>query len=182
MPPDERGDGMSEHLSTQPAAQSSEPPTAGEFASSPLRNRIRVELGASVSKVWELMGDLSRFPEYSSGLERVEATQDEDGRCTEYTCYFKPLEGDSEGAVSRDVMKWYEPNRGYLSVEVEGGNTVALMTLDAIRGGTRVTYDIHFDADDLDAAKAAIDEALVDIAENLIARFGGQVVDRYVAD
>lgn len=155
-------------------------PSTSEFTSSPLRNRIRVELDAPLSEVWELMGDLSRFPEYSVGLERVEVKQDEDGRCTEYTCYFKPFEEGSESAVSRDVMKWYEPNRGYLSVEVEGGNTVALMTLDPISGGTRVTYDMHFDAEDLDATKTIIDEALVDIAENLIARFGGRVTDRYV--
>lgn len=41
---------------------------------------------------------------------------------------------------------------------------------------------MHFDAEDLPAAKAGIDEALADIAENLIARFGGRVVERYVED
>jgi hypothetical protein len=168
--------------STEAATASSGAPAASEFTSSPLRNRIRAELRAPVSEVWELMGDLSRFPEYSSGLDGVEVKQDEAGRCTEYTCYFKPLEEGSEGAVSRDVMKWYEPNRGYLSVEVEGGNTVALMTLDPIPGGASITYDMHFDAEDPDATKAAIDEALVDIAENLIARFGGKVTDRYVEE
>lgn len=155
-------------------------PSTAEFTASPLRNRIRVELDAPVSEVWELMGDLSRFPEYSAGLERVEVEQDDDGRCVEYTCYFKPLEAGSDGAVSRDVMKWYEPNRGYLSVEVVGGNTVAFMTLDPILGGTRINYDMHFDAEELDATKAAIDAALVDMAENLIARFGGKVTDHYV--
>ena len=132
------------------------------------------------------MGDLSRFPEYSSGLERVEAVQDDHGRCPGYTCYFKPLEEGGEGAVSRDVMKWYEPNRGYLSVEAEGswggGNTVAFMTLEPIPRGTRLTNDMHFDAEDLDAAKAHLDEALVDIAENLIRRFGGTLTERYVED
>jgi hypothetical protein len=168
----------------QTSSGSNEVPSPGEFTSSPLRNRIRVELDAPVSDVWELIGDLSRFPEYSSGLERVEAKQDDDGRCIEYTCYFKPLEEGSEGALSRDVMKWYQPNRGYLSVEVEaswgGGNTVALTTLDPIPRGTRATYNVHFDADDLGAAKTQLDEALVDIAEHLIARFGGRVTDRYV--
>lgn len=128
------------------------------------------------------MGDLSRFPEYSVGLERVEAVLDEDGRCVEYSCFFKPFEEGGEGAESRDVMKWYEPNHGYLSVEVGGGNTVAFMTLDPIPGGTRVNKDMHFDAEDLAATKAHIDEALVDIAENLIVRFGGRVVDRYVEE
>ena len=101
-------------------APSNAVPSAHEFTTSPLRNRVRVELEAPVSEVWELLGDLSRFPEYSEGLERVEAVVDDDGRCVEYTCYFKPFEEGAEGAVSRDVMKWYEPNRGYLSVEVGG--------------------------------------------------------------
>jgi carbon monoxide dehydrogenase subunit G len=163
-------------------SDSSPAPSASEFTSSPLRNRIRFELDAPVSEVWELVGDLSRFPEYSVGLERVEVKQDDDGRCLEYTCYFKPLEEGSEGAVSRDLMRWYEPNRGYLSVEVEGGNTVAFMTLDSMPGGTRVNYDMHFDAEDLAATKAAIDEALADIAENLVAQFGGGVTERYVEE
>jgi hypothetical protein len=177
---------MSQDLSTQSPAGSSGVPSAREFTSSPLRNRIRVELEAPVSEVWELLGDLSRFPEYSEGLERVEAVQDDAGRCLEYTCYFKPLEEGAEGAVSRDVMKWYEPNRGYLSVEAEGswggGDTVALTTLDPIPGGTLLTCDMHFDAEDLDAAKAHLDEALGDIAENLIRRFGGTLSERYVEE
>jgi Polyketide cyclase / dehydrase and lipid transport len=161
-------------------------PSASDFTSSPLRNRIRLELDARVSEVWELIGDLSRFPEYSVGLERVDVQLDEGGRCIGYTCYFKPLEEGAEGALSRDVMKWYEPNRGYLSVEAEGswggGGTVALMTLDPVPRGTRVNYDVHFDAQDLDAAKAHFDEALVDIAENLIRRFGGRLTEHYVED
>jgi Polyketide cyclase / dehydrase and lipid transport len=175
---------MTQHPVQTPT--SSEIPSAGEFTSSPLRNRIRMELDAPVSEVWELMGDLSRFPEYSVGLERVEAKTDENGRCIEYTCYFKPLEPGAEGAVSRDVMRWYEPNRGYLSVEVAGtwggGGAVAHLTLDPIPGGTRVTNDMHFESEDLEAAKAHIDEALADIAKNLIARFGGRLTERYVEE
>jgi hypothetical protein len=176
---------MTETRWMQPSAKRGVPP-ASEFTSSPLRNRIRVELDAPVSDVWELVGDLSRFPEYSMGLERVEAVQDEEGRCVEYTCYFKPLEDGMDGAVSRDVMKWYEPNRGYLSVEAEaswgGGGTVALTTLDPIPRGTRLIFDMHFDSEDLDAAKTQLDEALGDIAENLIGRFGGRLIERYVEE
>jgi hypothetical protein len=169
---------MSEYPQT--ASPSAEVPSPSDFISSPLRNRLVVELDAPVSEVWELMGDLSRFPEYSAGLERVEAQVDGDGRCVEYTCYFKPIEEGSEGIVTREIMKWYEPSRGYLSVEAEPGNTVALTTLDPIPAGTRVTTDMYFDADELDMYKAALDEALADIAENLIGCFGGRVIDRYV--
>jgi carbon monoxide dehydrogenase subunit G len=161
-------------------------PSASEFTSSPLRNRIRVELEAPISEVWELVGDLTRFPEYSEGLDRVEAVVDDGGRCVEYTCYFKPMEAGAEGAVSRDVMKWFEPERGYLSVEVGGtwggGGTVALTTLEPIGTGTRMTCDMHFDSGDLAAAKAHLDEALTDIATNLIDRFGGRLVERYVEE
>lgn len=178
---------MTEHPSTQTQTppDSSGVPSASEFTSIPLRNRLRLQLDAPVSEVWALMGDLSRFPEYSAGLNRVDAKYDDDGRCVEYTCYFKPMEDGAEGAVSRDVMKWYEPNRGYLSVEVDaswgGGNTVARTTLDAIPAGTRVTCDMHFDAEDLEAMKTHMDqEVFADIANNLIARFGGSVIERYV--
>jgi hypothetical protein len=41
---------------------------------------------------------------------------------------------------------------------------------------------MHFDAEDLAATKAAIDEALADIAENLVAQFGGGVTERYVEE
>jgi carbon monoxide dehydrogenase subunit G len=169
---------------TQTASTSGGMPAASEFTSSPLRNRLRMELDAPVSQVWELMGDLSRFPEYSEGLERVETKQDEDGRCTEYTCYFKPLEEGSEGPVSRDVMKWYEPERGYLSVELDGDagtlGAVAFMTLNPIPTGTHLTYDMHYDAEDLETMKANLDEVNVDMADKLIARFGGRVAERYV--
>jgi Polyketide cyclase / dehydrase and lipid transport len=175
---------MSEQSPEQTASATSGTPSASDFTSIPLRNRIRLELESPVSAVWELMGDLSRFPEYSEGLERVEAKQDADGRCTEYTCYFKPVEEGAEGAVSRDVMKWYEPNRGYLSVELDGNTgteaTVAFMTIDPIRGGSRVTYDMHYDSDDLDTMKAQIDDVNSDMAARLIARFGGRIADRYV--
>jgi len=169
-----------------PTPPSTALPSASEFTSSPLRNRLRVELDAPVSEVWELMGDLSRYPEYSAGLERVEAKTDEDGRCIEYTCYFKPLENGAEGAVSRDVMKWYEPNRG---VPVGRGRRHVGWRRrgrppDARSdpGGTRVTNDMHFESEDLEAAKAHIDEALVDIAANLVARFGGRLTERYVEE
>ena len=175
---------MNEHSTTQSESAAAHAPSPSQFTSSPLRNRLRLELDAPVSRVWELLGDLARFPEYSVGLERVDVKQDEAGRCVEYTCYFKPPEAGAPHAVSRNVMKWYEPNRGYLSVEVEGDagtdGAVALTTLDPIPRGTRLTSDMHFDAEDNDAAKAQLDEALGDIAENLIRRFGGTLTERYV--
>jgi hypothetical protein len=175
---------MSESVSTSTTFETRGVPSASDFTSIPLRNRLRLELEAPVSEVWELMGDLSRFPEYSEGLERVEATVNQAGRCTEYTCYFKPVEEGAQGAASRDVMKWYEPERGYLSVEVDGNTgtetTVAFMIVSPIPGGSRVTFDMHYDSEDLDAMKAHIDEVYSDMARRLTDRFGGKVIERYV--
>jgi len=175
-----RGDDMTEIQSMRDV------PSASDFTSSPLRNRLRLELDAPVPRVWKLLGDLSRFPENSSGLERVEVVQDEDGRCVEYTCYFKPVEVDGEplSAVSRDVMRWYEPERGYLSVEVAGDagteGAVAFTTLEPTSAGTRIDYEMYYDSQDLETMKAHLDEVFVDMADRLIARFGGRVLDRYV--
>jgi Polyketide cyclase / dehydrase and lipid transport len=171
-------------MAEYPSMKTSAVPSAGEFTSSPLRNRLRLELDAPVADVWELLGDLSRFPEYSAGLERVEVKLGDDGRCAEYTCYFKPVEEGSHGAVSRDVMRWYEPHRGYLSVEVEGDagtdGAVAFTTLDPTPGGTFVNFEMYYDAEDLDTMKAVLDDVFVDMAERLIGRFGGRVTERYV--
>jgi hypothetical protein len=61
-----------------------------------------------------------------------------------------------------------------------GGNAVALMTLDPISTGTRLTYDMHFEADDLAWMKAHIDEAMTAMAKAVVDRFGGRLVERYV--
>ena len=57
-------------------------PKASDFVKSPLRNRIRLELNARVSAVWAVIGKLERMPEYSSGLEKLDATYGLDGKCT----------------------------------------------------------------------------------------------------
>ncbi|MEX2554739.1 MAG: hypothetical protein WEB06_03800 [Actinomycetota bacterium] len=116
----------------------------------------------------------------------MEVVQDADGRCVEYTCYFKPVEidGGSLSAVSRDAMNWYEPNRGYLSVEVEGNTgtegAVACTTLEPTPAGTRVDYHMSYDSEELETMKAHLDEVFRDMADRLIARLGGRVLDRYL--
>lgn len=162
-------------------------PSAATFTSASLRNRIRVELNAPVSEVWALMGDLGRFPEYSVGLERVEVEKDGNGTLKGYVCHFKPQEERGESVVHREIMRWYEPDRGYASTAEEPNplgqtNSLALMTLEATERGTRMTYVMHYDAVELDMTKTGIDQALADIGENLIRRFGGRIVERYVRE
>jgi len=172
-------------MATSKTNKSIEIPAASTFTSSPLRNQIRVELNAPVSAVWALIGDLTRFPEYSLGLERVEAKVDTGGLCTEYICHFKPPEEGGERIVHREIMRWYEPNRGWASIAEEDNafgltNSLTLVALEPQEQGTMMRWSQYYDGGALDMNKAVFDQALTDIAENLIRRFGGKVVERYV--
>ena len=160
-------------------------PDANTFTSSPLRNRIRVALKTPVSEVWALIGNLAGFPDYSFGLERVEAKVDSSGVCTGYVCHFKPQDQSGEGIVHTEHIVWYEPNRGWASIAEEGNvfgltNSLTLVTLEPKGHSTRLTWSQHYEASDLDTLKAEFDQALSDIGENLVRRFGGEVVERYV--
>lgn len=115
-------------------------PAAATFTSAPLRNRLRVELNHPLDAVWSLIGDVSRLPEYSAGLERVESTTDARGRCTEYTCHFKPRAAGEEGITDRSVVRWYERNVGYASSAQAGNafgvtNDLNLVSLEPSGGG-----------------------------------------------
>jgi hypothetical protein len=160
-------------------------PVASTFTSSPLRNRIRVEFKAPVSDVWALIGNLNRFPEYSFGLEKVEAKEDSSGKCTQYLCHFKPQGEGGERILHRELMHWYEPNLGFASIAEEGNafgltNSLTLVTLEPSKEGTIMTWEQYYDAGDLDMNKEVFDHALADIGDNLVRRFGGKIIERYV--
>jgi len=160
-------------------------PSASTFTSAPLRHRWRVELDASVPEVWTLVGDLTRLPEYSSGLERVEVKKDPSGEPLEYVCHFKGMEEGSSGPVNRDLIRWHMPNRGWASVGEEPNdfglkNSLHLVTLETSGRGTVLNWVAHYEAADLDTNRSELDKAFADIADHLIARFGGRVVERYL--
>jgi uncharacterized protein YndB with AHSA1/START domain len=162
-----------------------DPPNATAFTAAPLRNRMRAELDAPVAEVWALLGDLTRLPEYSAGLERVEERRTPTGARTEYVCHFKPQADGGPGVAHRELIRWYEPNRGYASRAEEPNafgltDALTLVTLEPSQAGTSLTWDQYYDAGDLDTNRAAFDHALGDIAERLVARFGGRVAERQV--
>lgn len=157
-------------------------PVVHSFVSSPLRNRIQVELNAPAPEVWALMGNLYRFPEYSSGLEKVDASVDAGGACTEYICHFKPQEEGGESMTHREVIRWYESNTGWASQAEEPNafgltDALTLVTLEDKRSKTVVTWEQYYNAADLDMNKSVFDHALRDIAHNLITRFGGSKLE-----
>jgi Polyketide cyclase / dehydrase and lipid transport len=157
---------------------------ASSFTASPLRNRLRVDLGASPQEVWALVGDLRRFLEYSLGLEQVDVKEDSSGNSAEYVCHFKPQD-DGTTISHREYMRWFEPNRGFASV-AEAGNAfglvdaLTLVTVEPSTTGTTLTWDQYYEAEDLEMNRDVFDEALADIGANLVARFEGAVTERYV--
>jgi hypothetical protein len=160
-------------------------PLASQFTAAPLRNRVRAQLGAPGADVWALVGDLTRFPEYSAGLARVDATLDAGGRCIEYVCHFKPMAPGEAGIVSRELIRWWDPPHGYASSGAGGdafGLTadLNLVVLEPARSGTLLTIDQYYEAADLAMMKGHFDDALRDIGDNLVGRFGGRVTERYV--
>jgi uncharacterized protein (TIGR02246 family) len=89
--------------------------------------------------------------------------------------------------VDRNLVRWYEPGRGYASSGIPGNafglsDDLNLVTLQPASGGTLVTWDEYFEAMDVAAMRASYDQALVDIADRLIARFGGRLIERFVGD
>jgi hypothetical protein len=153
--------------------------------SAPLRNRLRVRLNAPTNEVWAVVGDLSRFPEYSHGLDRVDAEVNASGACTGYVCHFKPMQEGAQGFVHHERMRWFEPLRGWASIADEDNpfgliDSLTLVTVEPSDRGTVLTWDQCYDAKDLDVMRAVFDEALEDIEANLIRIFEGDVVERFV--
>lgn len=142
-------------------------------------------LNAPVSEVWALVGDPGRMPEYSAGLARVETKMDASGRCESYVCHFKPMEEGAEGIVSRDRTRWWATDRGWASSGTEADafgleNDLSIMVIEPANSGVALTWEAYFDSGDVDTMKAHFDEALADIGENLVRRFGGRIIERYV--
>ena len=183
-----QSDRRSKNMKNEAATKKTNPsPIAGKFTASPLRNRIRFEVNSPVSKVWELLGDLTRFPEYSAGLARVEVKKDSAGKPSEYVCHFKPQKEGEEGIISREKIRWFETNRGYASSGAQADafglkDDLHLVTLEKSEKGTVLTWDEYYDAQDLPMMKEHFNQALEDAAKNLVERFGGKILERYIEE
>lgn len=158
-------------------------PKAATFTTAPLRHRLHVELLAPVSEVWGLVGQHARLSEYSAGIASVEL---EDGPGTRVrVCQFRSPDGTGVGPTLREEIRWEEQNVGYATSAEPGNafglsNSLSLVTVAPTTSGTLFSWEEHYDSADLPAARASFDDGIADIAERLVARFGGRVVERYV--
>ena len=156
-------------------------PNPATLTSAPLRHRLRVALNAPVADVWALVGDHTRLPEYSAGIERVDVMPGGSAR----VCYFRSADGGTGGPVLRELIRWEATRQGYsASADVPNDfgltNDLSLVTVAQAPEGTLFTWEQYYDHPDLPVMRAGFDEGIADIGERLVARFGGQIVEGYV--
>jgi Polyketide cyclase / dehydrase and lipid transport len=159
-------------------------PNVTTLTSAPLRHRLRVELNAPVSDVWALVGQHARLPEYSAGIASVEVDQTP-GAPRARVCHFRSPDGSGAGPTLRERIRWEAENVGYATSAEPGNafgltNSLSLVTVKPASSGTLFTWEEYYDSADLPAARASFDDGIADIAQRLIARFGGRVIDRFV--
>ena len=164
-------------------------PKSTEFVTSPLRNRIQLELNAPKEKVWALVGKLERMPEYSAGLKNVDATYGSDLTCKGYTCTFYPMEEGMSEMKHSETIKWFVPNLGYASMANEPNDlglqqSLGIITLEQKGNSTLLTWSQHFNAPNKEFLKMNLEGFEMalnqDIAKRLIDVFGGRLIESFV--
>lgn len=154
-------------------------PDPAVYTTAPLRNRITVELTAPVGEVWELVGDHRRLPEYSAGIESVDVAAEDGAR----TCRFRATD-ETASIDLTERIRWHIPQIGYSASAAEPNpfqltDDLSVVTVSPTDAGTVFEWAQYFNSPDLPAAVRSFDQGLVDIAEHLIARFGGQLREHW---
>jgi hypothetical protein len=156
-------------------------PAPRTYTTAPLRHRLRVELDAPVSAVWEIVGDHERLPEISSGIERVELTPERDARI----CVFRPMPDAPNGMRLVENIRWHSPRVGYATSASQPNdfaleNDLSLVTVAPRTEGVVVTWEQYYDHPDLPGMRAGFGQGLEDIGQHLVARFGGRITEQFV--
>jgi carbon monoxide dehydrogenase subunit G len=164
-------------------------PAAEKWVKSQLRNRIKLELDAPINEVWALLGDPAKMPIYSSGLNKVDTKTDGSGKCTQYTCYFKPMEQGGQETVHSAKMLWHEPKKGWASLDEEPNafglqQSLTLITLEQRDSKTILNWSMHFNCESQEMLQlniSSLEQALNgEIVQQLIDKFGGKVIESFV--
>lgn len=162
-------------------------PTTDRWVKSPVRNRLVLELNKPVSAVWALVGNPANMPKFSSGLDSV-TTERINGKCTQYTCYFKSVKEGESGYVHTENMIWQEYKRGWASRSIEPNamgytDYLSLLTFENLPGKkTRLTWAItsnHKDQKMIELSTKGLVEAFDNISKHLINKFGGKLVENF---
>jgi len=157
-------------------------PEPSVYTTAPLRNHIQVHLTAPMDDVWELVGDHRRLPEYSGGIETVTVAPDGSTR----TCRFRATE-ETPAVDLTEQIHWEIPRLGYSTSAVEPNpflltDDLSVVTVSVTDTGTLVEWAQYFNSTDVATAIQSFDQGLVDIAERLVATFGGEVRRHWAQD
>lgn len=162
-------------------------PDPKNFVKSSLQNRLILELDSPVSAVYNLVGDPGNMSKYSAGLEKVE-TKMESGKHVSYTCYFKPVAEGEKGMIHTESVVWQEANLGWASManeQTEFGYTESFSSVTLIekKGKTILKWDMYYDHENqemLDMNRTTLVEVFDDIADQLIERFEGRIMENSI--
>lgn len=162
-------------------------PTVEKWVKSPVRNRLVIVLNRPITEIWALVGNPANMPKFSAGLDSV-TCKTENGNCSQYTCYFKPIKKGEAGYKHTENILWHEINRGWASRLPEPNDMgftdyLSMLTLEGANGKTKLTWSMtcnHEKAEMIETNKQGLKQAFEDIGKHLIAFFGGEVVENYV--
>lgn len=176
----------SESKMEQNEMKAMELPTTQKWVKSPVRNRLVLELDSPVEEVWALVGDPSNMSKYSGGLDSV-ISKMENGKCVQYTCYFKPTKETESGYVHTEEMLWHEENKGWASRSPEPNalgytDYLSLLTLEDIEGKTKFTWYMtcnHEKKEMIDMNTQGLLQAFDDIGNRLVKKFKGKILENY---
>lgn len=163
-------------------------PKADKWVKSPLRNLLIIELDKPMAEVWDMVGDPGNMPKFSAGLDKVETKIAGDGKCSQYTCYFKPTEVGGQGIVHTANMVWQEENKGWASLDEEPNEiglteSLSLTTFEERDGKIIIKWHMHYNMatpELVEQGKAGLEQAFHDIGGQLVHRFGGRIVENFV--
>jgi hypothetical protein len=151
----------------------------GSLAKAPLRNDVKVVLDAPVGEVWAIISDHGQLPSYSAGIREVvldDSCQGPGGGvgCTR-TCSFH--EGPP---IAETIVFVEEPyalaTRGVQPNEYQLTNDLTLVTLRPLGDDrTEFWWRQYYDHPQLEQMKPVFDEALRDLGQRLVQRFGAAV-------
>ena len=149
----------------------------GSLAKAPLRNDVKVVLDAPMEEVWAIVSDHLQLPSYSAGIREVVLADSCHGPgggvgCTR-TCSFH--EGPT---IAETVVFVEEPyalaTRGVQPNEYQLTNDLTLVTLRPLGDDrTEFWWRQYYNHPQLEEMRPVFDEALRDLGQRLVQRFGG---------
>lgn len=160
-------------------------PTADKWVKSLLRNNLGLEINATASEIWEIVGDPIKIFSNCCGINKVEAKVDDFDNYTQYTISYESEDGGAD-IVAHSRMVWYEVNQGWASLDHEPHpmgfeESMILVTIEQIDDNRSIlNWDMYYNIENYEVLQmfiASLDHTLKnEISELFIQKFGARVI------